>query len=145
MGTVTIHRRDAMLRLGQLGLGGITLPGLLRGERAEADAARPRPGRARSCILLFLWGGPPQQDMWDLKPDAPQGIRSIFSPIDTVTPGVRVCDQMPLFARHTDKVAVVRSLSHPSNNHEPSVYRMLTGRINDTLVVPRNARNRGRQ
>ena len=54
---------------------------------------------------MFLWGGPPQQDMWDLKPDAPAGIRCQFKPIDTAVPGIQVCDQMPLFARHTDKIA----------------------------------------
>ena len=77
-----------------------------------------------------------------MKPDAPAGIRSQFEPIDTRVPGIDICDQMPLLARHTDKIAIVRSLSHPSNNHEPSVYHMLTGRTNPTLVVPRNQRNR---
>src|SRR5881227_2975292 len=88
-----LHRRDAMLRLGQIGLRALTLPGLLHAEQATAPSARRR--RARSCILLYLWGGPPQQDMWDMKPDAPQGIRSLFSPIRTVTPGFDVCDQLP--------------------------------------------------
>ena len=103
-----LHRRDALLRLGQLGLGALTLPGLLRAE--QTGAAAPRRG-ARSCIYLFLWGGPPQQDLWDMKPDAPQGVRSLFQPIRTAVPGIDVCDQMPLLARHTDKVAFVRSLS----------------------------------
>ncbi|MBM3980350.1 MAG: DUF1501 domain-containing protein [Planctomycetes bacterium] len=133
-----LHRRDAMIRLGQLGGGALALPTLL-----EARANQPaRAASADSCIFVFLWGGPPQQDMWDMKPDAPEGIRSQFRPIDTVVPGVQVCDQMPLFARHTDKVAVVRSLSHPDNNHEPSVYHMLTGRKDPTLVSPRNPRKR---
>ncbi|HUR53682.1 MAG TPA: DUF1501 domain-containing protein [Gemmataceae bacterium] len=132
-----LHRRDAMIRLGQLGAGGLALPSLL-----EAKAAAPRAGTADSCIFVFLWGGPPQQDTWDMKPDAPAGIRSQFGVIDTAVPGIRVCDQMPLFARHTDKVALVRSLSHGSNNHEPSVYHMLTGHRDDTLVSPRNPRKR---
>src|SRR5690348_1438814 len=119
-----LHRRDAMLRLGQAGLGGLTLPGLLR---AEQKAAPSRPHRkARSCILLYLWGGPPQQDMWDLKPEAPDGIRSLFAPIDTVVPGIQICDQMPQVARHTDKLAVIRSYTHPSNVHEVGVYHTLT-------------------
>ena len=134
-----IHRRDAMIRLGQLGFGGLALPSLLAAQAASAESARRS---ADACIYIFLWGGAPQQDMWDMKPDAPDGIRSPFSPIHTVTPGLRICDQMPLFAQHTDKVAVVRSLTHESNNHEPSVYRMLTGRVNNSLVVPRNARKR---
>jgi hypothetical protein len=131
-----LHRRDAMIRLG---LGALGLPALLRAERA---AAAPPTGRANSCIYLFLWGGPPQHDLWDMKPDAPQGVRSHFQPIRTNVTGVTVCDQMPLLARHMDKVAVVRSLTHNSNNHEPSVYHMLTGRQDPTLVVPRNQRKR---
>ncbi len=139
-----LNRRDAMLRLGQIGVGGLTLPSILAGQRAVASvtSVERHPATADSLIYLFLWGGPPQQDMWDMKPDAPEGIRSQFKPIDTVVPGIRICDQMPLFAKHTDKVAIIRSLTHPSNNHEPSVYHMLTGRTNNTLVVPRNQRNR---
>src|SRR5437588_11171665 len=127
-----------MLRLGQLGFGALTLPVLLGAEKASAASNR----RNRSCIYIFLWGGPPQQDLWDMKPDAPQGIRSLFQPIDTSVPGIRICDQMPLLARQMDKVAVVRSVTHPSNVHEPSVYHMLTGRQTPALVVPRNFRRR---
>ncbi|MBS0206100.1 MAG: DUF1501 domain-containing protein [Planctomycetes bacterium] len=144
-----LHRRDAMIRLGRLGLGAVTLPELLRAEQARAgERSRGRlelpirTGKAKSCILIYLWGGPPQQDMWDMKPLAPEGIRSQFNPISTVVPGIDVCEHMPLFARHTDKTAIIRSLTHDSNNHEPSVYRTLTGRINNTLAVPRNQRNR---
>jgi hypothetical protein len=77
-----------------------------------------------------------------MKPDSPTAMRSLFKPIATATPGIDVCEHLPNFARHTDKVAIVRSLTHDSDNHEPSVYRTLTGRINNTLVVPRNQRNR---
>jgi hypothetical protein len=138
-----LHRRDAMLRLGQIGLGGLTLPQLLQSNtRAATTAGRATTGKAKSCILIYLWGGPPQQDMWDMKPDSPLGVRSLFQPIPTVVPGIDVCEHMPHFARHTDKVALIRSLSHDSNNHEPSVYRTLTGHINNTLAVPRNQRSR---
>src|SRR4051794_35324507 len=132
-----LNRRDALLQLGQFGLGALTLPGLLGA--AEAPAGR---ARAKSCIYLFLWGGPPQQDLWDMKPDAPAGIRSQFHPIRTRVPGIDVCDQMPLLARQTDQVAVVRSVTHNSTVHEASVYHMLTGRQDPTLVVPRNQRKR---
>jgi len=135
------HRRDAMLRLGRFGLGALTLPQLLAAEQSQGVVPRSR-RTARSCILIYLWGGPPQQDMWDMKPLAPEGIRSSFQPISTVVPGLDVCEHMPRFARQTDKAAIIRSLTHDSNNHEPSVYRTLTGRINNTLVVPRNQRNR---
>ena len=77
-----------------------------------------------------------------MKPESADGIRSQFKPISTVVPGIDVCEHLPLFARHTDKTALVRSVTHESNNHEPSVYRTLTGRINNTLAMPRNKRNR---
>src|SRR4051794_3595002 len=144
-----IHRRDAMLRLGQYGLGALTLPGLLS---ASGDSRSPlagpattqkrTPGKARSCILIFLWGGPPQQDLWDMKPDAPSGIKSQFSPIRTRVPGIQICDQMPLLAKHTDKLAIVRSYTHPSNEHEAGVYHVLTGKPNPQLRVPTNQRKR---
>jgi hypothetical protein len=80
--------------------------------------------------------------MWDMKPDAPEGVRSIWKPIATRAPGVWISEMMPESARVMDKVAVIRSMSHESNNHEPSVYHTLTGRRNPTLVVPSNARKR---
>lgn len=139
-----LNRRDAMLGLGRIGLGGLSLPALLRAERAAAAAGAPaaaRP-RAKSCILLFLWGGPPQQDMWDMKPEAPEGIRSLFKPIRTVVPGIDVCEHLPLLARQTDKLCFIRSMTHGSDVHEPSVYHVLTGRVEPTLVIPRNNRTR---
>jgi hypothetical protein len=139
-----LYRRDAMLRLGQIGLGALTLPGLIGAEKALASraAGRRSSGKAKSCILVYLWGGPPQQDMWDLKSDAPDGIRSQFKPIDTAVPGIQICDQMPRIARHTDKLAIVRSLTHESNQHEVGVYHTLTGKVDNTLAVPRNRRSR---
>src|SRR3954453_5708797 len=103
-----------MLRIGQAGLGALALPKLLRPETTAAIANGPR-ATAKSCILLYLWGGPPQQDMWDMKPNAPEGIRSQFQPIHPVVPGIQICDQLPLVAKHTDKMAIVRSYTHPSN------------------------------
>ncbi len=142
-----LHRRDAMLRLGQLGMGGLTLPALLEAEQALADQnpnarLQPSSGQAKACILIYLWGGPPQMDMWDPNPDAAEGIRSHFQPISTRIPGIQVSEEMPLFAQHTDKTAILRTLSHDSNDHEPSVYRSLTGKIDRSLRVPRNNRTR---
>src|SRR6185436_15826302 len=89
----SLNRRDAMLRLGQVGLGALTLPGLLGGERAAAGGEDSRRrtaggGKAKSCILIYLWGGPPQMDMWDPNPEAPDGIRSQFATIGTKVPGI---------------------------------------------------------
>jgi hypothetical protein len=127
-----------MLRLGQVGLGSLTLPGLL----AAAEQPFAPKATAKSCILVYLWGGPPQQDTFDMKPEAPDGIRSQFQPINTVVPGIQICDQLPQIAKHTDKLAIVRSYTHPSNQHEVGVYHTLTGKINNSLAVPRNQRNR---
>ena len=150
-----LHRRDALIRLGQAGLGGLALPGLLHAEDAAGRGSQPArvgnsrltpparlQGTAKSCILVYLWGGPPQQDMWDMKPEAPAGIRSHFEPIDTAVSGIQISDQLPQIARHTDKMAIVRSYTHPSNRHEVGVYHTLCGKVNNTLAVPRNQRNR---
>lgn len=142
-----LHRRDAMIRLGQVGMGALTLPVLLNSERSEAATRRstnlrPTNGRAKSCILIYLWGGPPQMDMWDPNPNAAEGIRSHFKPINTVVPGIDISEEMPLFAKYTDQTAIIRTVSHDSNAHEASVYRSLTGHKNASLRVPRNHRNR---
>ncbi|MGL4461658.1 MAG: DUF1501 domain-containing protein, partial [Planctomycetia bacterium] len=124
-----LNRRDAMIRLGTVGAGALALPGLLQAE-ASATAGRGAGGRAKGCILLYLWGGPPQQDMWDMKPNAPAGVRSAFKPIATNVPGIDLCEHLPRLARQADRFSLLRSLTHDSNNHEPSVYRTLTGRVN---------------
>src|SRR6476620_5291268 len=133
-----MHRRDAMIRLGQVGLGSLTLPGLLA---AQGKAASQENASAKACILVYLWGGPPQQDTFDMKPEAPDGIRSQFQPISTKVPGIQICDQLPQIAKVTDKLAIIRSYTHPSNQHEVGVYHTLTGKINNSLAVPRNQRN----
>ncbi len=135
-----LHRRDAMLRLGSAACGALSLPQLMA---MEQSAATPLKRSARSCIFLFMWGGQPQQDMWDIKPDAPEGIRSPFKPIATTVPGITLGDQMPQTARQADKLAIIRSLTHSTTDHGVSVYHTLTGRA---MVPPRtfpaNARQR---
>src|SRR5215469_11171744 len=93
----TVSRRE-FLRAGALSLFGLGLGGLVQG-RAGADAP---PRRARACILLFMWGGPAQQDTWDPKPQAPAEYRGEFKPIPTSVPGVQVCEHLPRLARHLD-------------------------------------------
>src|SRR4051812_23979767 len=93
-------RREA-LKAGALTLTGLGLPGLMRGraQAAAGDAARSGGfGRAKSCILIFQWGGPSHIDTWDLKPDAPAQIRGEFKPIATNTPGVMISEHFPLLA-----------------------------------------------
>lgn len=117
-------RRD-FLRVGALGALGLTLPGMLRA------APTPTPdagfGRAKRCVLLFLTGGPPQLDTWDLKPDAPAEVRGELKPIATCVPGVRISELFPRLARQTDKYCIVRSVTHHCTVHTPAGYAMLTG------------------
>ena len=91
--------RREVLRAGGLGLGlhGLGLPGLLRAreEAAARTAATPTFGRAKACILLFMWGGPAQQETWDLKPDAPEQVRGEFRPISTNVPGLMISEHSP--------------------------------------------------
>src|SRR5207244_9743982 len=70
------------------------------------------------------------------------GVRSLFKPIRTNVPGIEVCDQLPLLAKQMDKLALIRSMTHGSDVHEASVYHVLTGQVDPTLVVPRNNRRR---
>jgi hypothetical protein len=125
-----MHRR-AVLRAGAAGLLGLSLPRLLAGRAAagEGDAAsRPRTfGQARRCIFLFMWGGPAQQETWDLKPDAPVEIRGEFRPIDTAVPGIRIGEHFPLLAARTGKLAIVRSLTHGNVDHTVATHFLLTG------------------
>jgi len=120
-----MSRRHA-LRLGAAGLiGGLTLPRILE---LQAKAAAPGKVRAKSCIFLFLEGGPPHQDMWDPKPDAPAEIRGPFRPISTNVPGTFVTDQLPLCAKIADKYTIVRNHSHRDNAHTTGYHYVMTGR-----------------
>src|SRR5207248_1565965 len=88
--------------------------------------ARPR---TRAVIQLFLWGGPSQHETFDLKPNAPDGVRGEFRPVATRTPGVRITEHLPRLAALSDRYAVVRSLTHTGVNHGTSAYHMLTGHV----------------
>ncbi len=117
--------RRELLRAGSLGLLGLGLTDLLRARDAAPVA---RAGKARACILLFMWGGPAQQDTWDPKPDAPAEYRGEFRPIATRTPGLYVCEHLPRLARHTDKLALLRAMTHPDVDHTTATHYLLTGR-----------------
>ncbi|HWB13694.1 MAG TPA: DUF1501 domain-containing protein [Pirellulales bacterium] len=93
---------------------------------APSETARAF-GKAKSVIVLFLGGGPPQHETWDPKPDAPAEIRGGFGTIATQTPGLMVGELMPLTARLTDKIAVLRAMVTNDNAHSSSGYQMMTG------------------
>jgi hypothetical protein len=105
--------RREFLRIGALGLGGLTLPQLFR-----AEAAAGVRSSQKSVILVYLVGGPPHQDMFDLKPQAPKEIAGPWKPIATNVPGFQICEAFPRLARMADKLAVVRSLVGNQADHD---------------------------
>lgn len=113
------NRRD-LLRLGVLGLTGLSLPGNLSAENSAT---------AKSCIFIFLCGGPSQNELWDLKPDAPTGIRSTFGSIETNVPGIRFGELIPQVAGHADKLALIRSMTHGDNAHGTAIARSVLGQL----------------
>jgi hypothetical protein len=119
--------RRALLRMGSLALGGLSLPSILQAEDAVSQAGNPRRATAKNCIYLFLCGGPSQPDLWDLKPDAPSGIRSVFDPIETNVPGIRFGSLIPGLARHADSLCLIRSMTHDDNDHVGAIVRTLLG------------------
>ncbi len=130
--------RREWLKAGSAGL--LSLPALLQARQpATASGGVRSTGRARSCIVICLLGGPPQHETWDPKPDAPAEIRGPFNPIATSVPGLRVCELMPLTARLAHHCSVLRAVSTGDNAHSSSGYYMLTGQPHRPMNVE-NAR-----
>jgi len=117
-----LSRRKA-LQIGGLGMLGLTLPKLLRANEMGAQL----PARAKSVIFLFQFGGPSHLDTFDLKLDAPSGIRSPLGSIATTLPGLRICELLPETARVMDKVTLVHGVHHRMKNHNSASYYALTG------------------
>jgi hypothetical protein len=112
--------RRSFLTIGGLAMGGMSLPQLLQAEANQGI------GRShKSVIMVFLTGGPPHQDMVDLKPEAPVEYRGEFSPIPTNVPGIEVCEHLPLLAQRMDRLAVIRSLVGSEGRH--SAFQCLHG------------------
>src|SRR4029079_10698113 len=121
------HRRD-FLQVGSAGLLGLSLPGILASEaKAAAKKGESLSKKAQSVILVGLAGGPATIDMWDNKPDAPEGIRGEFKSIDTNVAGIQVAETFPKFAQVMDKATIVRSLYHTIPSHGPAAVFMTTG------------------
>jgi hypothetical protein len=119
-----LNRRSA-LQAGATGLLGL---GLAELSALRSLAGAPSP-RARSVIFVFLTGGLSHQDSFDLKPDAPDTVRGEFNPIATRTPGIRICEHLPLLAQRSDRWALVRSVGTENNGHEVACHMLLTGRL----------------
>jgi len=98
----------------------------------QAEATRVRPARAKSAILVYLFGGPSHLDMWDMKPAAPKEIRGEFAPIATALPGTMYCEHLPRLAKLNDRFTLIRTMTHDRNVHGGAVGFVLTGtRTND--------------
>ena len=113
-----LSRRD-LLHIGGLGAFGFALADDLSLRRAQAEPASTGSGfgRARSCILIYKYGSPPQHETFDPKPEAPAEVRGELKAIPTSVPGVQICDHLPKIARIMDRLTVVRSLTHPYPLH----------------------------
>ena len=131
-GSGSLPRRE-FLAAGLLGLGGMTLPDLFR-LRALAGEASKKEESDTSVIFVWLPGGPPHMDMYDLKPNAPTDYRGVFQPIRTKVPGLDVCELLPRHAAIADKFTIVRSVSHDFADHGGGHKRMMTGCIPATPV-----------
>lgn len=122
--------RRSILEVGSIGLGGLALGDFLR-LRAQVSAAASRGEPDTSVIMLWLPGGLPHMDMYDMKPDAPSEFRGDFQPVKTKVPGLEVCELLPLHAQMADQFSLIRSISHNMVGHGHGSKRMMTGRISN--------------
>jgi hypothetical protein len=114
--------RRSFLKLGVLGLAGLSLSDLLR-----AEAKQPHASREKSVIILWMRGGPSQHETWDPKPEAPLEYRGEFGAMPTKVPGIQICDLLPMSARIMDKWSIVRSLHHTDAGHSTGDQICFTG------------------
>src|SRR2546430_12096261 len=122
-------RRHA-LKVGGLGLLGLSLPKLLEAEEtrnAERGTRNLPKARAKSVIFLYQFGGPSHIDMFDMKPEAPEGIRGSHKPVSTKADGIAISEHLPRPCKVMDKVTLIRSMRHHMHNHNPASYYALTG------------------
>uniref|UniRef100_A0A7C2JYU7 DUF1501 domain-containing protein n=1 Tax=Schlesneria paludicola TaxID=360056 RepID=A0A7C2JYU7_9PLAN len=133
--------RREWLRVGGSSLLGLSLPALLKAEKAQAAETEQRYGgpgfgKAKHVILIYLQGGPSHLDLWDPKTDVPDNVKSAFSPIDTVLPGVQFTELLPKLAKVIDRTTLLRAVSYTPNglfNHTAAIYQMMTGYTADKV------------
>ncbi len=127
-----VTRRDA-LKVGTLGALGFGLADYLRASEGQGSGSPA----ARSAIVVWLGGGPPHLDSFDMKPDAPAEIRGEFSPVATNVPGLQICEHLPRLAQCADKYAILRGVSHTLAGHELGTSYLSTGnRPIPSLIFP---------
>ena len=110
-----------------LGCAGFSLADFLQLQSIAKENKTENQGKAKSCIILFAWGGMSHLETWDPKPEAPKEIRGTFNTIPTATPGIHVGEHMPYLAKQTNKLAIVRSMHHGSSAHGKAMYWNFTG------------------
>lgn len=120
-----LTRREA-LTAGSLSLLGMTLPDLLCAE--AVGSGLPTNGKAKSVILIYLFGGPPLHDTFDPKPNAPREIRGEFGSTPTNVPGVHFCELLPRMAQWMNRSTLIRSASHPHSDHSAGLLYTMTGK-----------------
>lgn len=120
--------RRSLLEIGSASAFGISLPGLIAAADRQTDVDSSATfGRAKSVVVIFQWGGPGQQDLWDPKPNAPSVLRSEFAPISTAVPGIQVTEELPKLAQQSHRFTIVRSVTHKDFEHGTAAYTALTG------------------
>jgi hypothetical protein len=117
----SLNRRE-WLRIGGLGVAGLSLPALLR-----AEAAAPAARTGRSCVMFLLQGGPSQLDIWDMKPGTPEEVRGPFRPAATTAPGLQIVEHLPRLAQQARLFSIVRSMTHRKVFHNTAGILTLTG------------------
>jgi uncharacterized protein (DUF1501 family) len=125
--------RRSFLRVGGLSAFGLTLPTYLKARAADPAT----PAKAKKCILLWMQGGPSHHDSFDPKPDAPAEVRGEFGTVPTTLPGVRFADPLPMLAKQTDKLAVIRGHDPKNGSHGVADHLMMSGqKFNASLPFP---------
>ena len=127
-----ISRRTA-LQLGTLAPLGLALPSYFQ----QVAAAEKATARAQNAIVIWLGGGPPHLDTFDMKPEGPAEIRGEFRPVKTNVAGVEICEHLPLLSQHAEKYAILRGVSHTLAGHEQGTSYLSTGsRPVPSLIYP---------
>ena len=130
--------RRELLRVGGIGLLGLSLPQILalKAQANTPSKSKTGFGKAKSVIFIFLQGGPSHIDIWDPKPDAPADVRGEFKPIPTTVDGIQFTEVMPKLAKVMNKATLIRSLNYtPAGlfNHTAAIYQMMTGYTPDRV------------
>lgn len=130
------HTRRNFLR-SSVGLAGLTLPTFFKAQAASNTKRR----KAKACIVIYTWGGMSHYESFDPKPEAPVDIRGEFKPISTATPGIQFSEHIPLISKHSNKLAIVRSVHHNNGAHSGAVYLNLTGHRPEGQIKAKGRKN----